>query len=223
MSKSILIHTIGNRDLQFDRTITAAEMKLFEFEENSDENTFYVLKKKYDGGNFNKQSKALLGKLRLKKHKALKDKIHFPMLEQVCNYVISKGIKLDKVVLCVSKQIPPYGTDTNYIADVIHKYFENQLIDELGIEEIGYEYMSMNLRSRQDTFVYCYEKMLPQLVKGYDKVFISHKQGHPSVTFSLILAGLFEPYTYLVSNAKGPVQEENIQFFGNKLKQKLGR
>ncbi len=229
MAGTVLIHMIGNRDLQFDRTITSDEMELFEFEKNSDQTSFLVLKKlvqkKIDQQKeenvvtFLKQTKKLLGLLATEKHKDLKSKIHFPMFTQVAEYVSAKGFTLDRVVFCVTKQKNEYPTDTTYVADIIEKYFEKDLLEKYGIKEIAYEKMTMNLASRPETFSYCYEKMLPQLVKGYDKVFISHKQGHPFVTFSLLLAGLFEPYTFLVTNAKGAATEEDINFYGNKLKQ----
>lgn len=226
MAGTILIHMIGNRDLQFERSITSDELDLFEFEKNSDQTSFLVLKKlvhKDEGKDitFLKQTKKLLGLLATEEHKDLKKKIHFPMFTQVAQYVSAKGFTVDKVVFCVTKQKNEYPTDTNYVADIIKKYFEKDLLEKYGIKEIAYEKMTMNLASRPETFTYCYEKMLPQLVKDYDKVFISHKQGHPFVTFSLLLAGLFKPYTFLVTNARGVATEEDINFYGNKLKQNL--
>lgn len=229
MSKTILIHTIGNRDLQFASSVsTKLSRSILESNPEDPDSLVLIKNNSNRGKNFMDCAVELIGMLenpREDKEEILKH-MSFPMLEQVCNYAFhhSESSSLDEVVICATTQIRPFYLDTVKIADLIKGYYEELLINKVpGIKKVTYKYMVLDLSpgaSREEIFRYCYDEIFNTYIEEGDQVFISHRQGHPDITFSFMLSGLFQSYHYLVPG-EGKVNLEKLDVYEKRISNNL--
>ncbi|MEZ4851043.1 MAG: hypothetical protein R3B93_20995 [Bacteroidia bacterium] len=201
----LLIHTLGNRDLQFPKEVGIpsgfARKYLADNTEKGAED-FLVIRKSGEKKepSFRDVSRKIQDEIRHGKHKEIfTEALRFPMLEQVCRYVLTQKGQIDRLILCTTLQTPPHGQDTDLVAEMARDYFRREKPQFPGLKEIRIEYMNIAPygRGRDESLRYFHEMIEEQKTQGFDQLYISHNQGLPTATRALDFLGLFQDYTYL--------------------------
>lgn len=216
MSKTVLIHTLGNRDLQFsmDGSIPPIIYKNL-LEENTEDEAYLVIKKGSPKGDnyFRKNCKMLSQEIAADTENNIIPGIKFPMVDSAIRYIQEEChvSQIDKLVLIATCQAKPFAFDTDELGALIETHLSPYFSQKPGIEKIEVFYLEISAVSRQDElglFNGVHKALQNILAEGYDQVFISHKTGLPKVTFALTFAGFFQGYSYLSASDKEVVVED---------------
>ena len=204
MSKSILIHTIGTRDLQIPIDVPINQETRDLLGENDEDGRFYVINKRSDRGQttttFRDRCQKLLDLYTQKPDSEVVQKTCFPIVEPAIQYIKSTQFALDKLVLVPTFQTVPYIFDTDILGKIIKQVFLKRIQAQYAIIDVEVSDLDISAYRRNDEFSLIgsvRDKMDNILQDQYEHVFISHKAGHPSVMNALIFYGCFKNYTYL--------------------------
>ena len=203
--RSILIHTIGNRDLQFSNMVRGDgnfDKDYLEQNKEKGKENFLVIKKgiRNSKHTFNKNSELILRQLENSSYaEDLRENLRFPLLESAIQFVRSQlTYPIDQVLVCTTYQMPAHPFDTFFVGKIVEKYlgsrvktgsFHTVKRHVMNIAPVG------NLRAK---IVKECEQLLEE-VKGnnYQKIFISNTAGLPALSEALNLVGFFQGYNYL--------------------------
>ena len=220
LDKTILIHTIGNRDLQVqngpDVAIPVSITKLLT--DNKEENGYMILKNdRIEEHCFRANSKHLEEHLEYHKESLLKKHLEFPMLRKVLDHVIhresetNKRKHIDQIRICVTKQADPHIQDTDYVGKICEKFYFPKVKDY--VDEIVVEEMNVKPSPDKEKVINVVNDILDRVIAdGFKHIYISNKQGLPDVTFAFVFCGLFQSYTYLSITPQGVKEEKNTSY-----------
>lgn len=203
MPKTLLIHTIGNRDLQFTNQLPAKYVNGYELEFNKEGmGEYYVIPQRSKNSYFRSICQDVIMDLGGLHASHILDCMRMPMLEAVCQYIYKKeNTLIDRVLLCFTAQPEPFRTDTDKIGEIIENYLEDKLSTRLPqVAEFSYKYMALRLDpevEKYSIFQYINREVMQTSIQGFDRVFVSPRQGHPDITFAFQICGLFQGFSYL--------------------------
>lgn len=203
----ILLHTIGNRDLQFPGSSGLPldfQQAYLEKNTEKDAGSFFVLSKTPGPEPFQTFVK-LAQEVRRRYEtprgeEAYRSAVRFPMLEAVIDFVLRREKLIDLLILMGTQQSPEHHQDTHPVAKLARSYLQNQ---ERPIAEIQVVNLaaSPTASGRKALLEECRHRSAPFL-RPENQVYISNHQGLPDVSRVLDLLGFFQGYTYLAVHAK---------------------
>lgn len=215
MNKTILIHTIGNRDLQFFKEeATFKDKERLLLTDNREDERFMVLKNDWEGDRlFRANSDELLRYLEADSAGRLKKNLQFPMLEMAIQHVVDQKTPVDQIRICVTKQADPHHQDTDYVGKICSQYYFPKLQEKFYIPEIKIEEMDVKPDPNKVTVMQTVNKILERvLAEGFNHVYISNRQGLPDVTFAFVICGLFQSFHYLSITPRGVVKADISEY-----------
>lgn len=222
MSKTVLLHTLGNRDLQFpkDKGIPSgfARAYLMDNTEIGAEN-YLVIKK--SGGFEEQRSFRDISALILKACQDDKEgliyrqALSFPMLDQAIQYVFQHHGGLDKLLLCTTHQLPSHAQDTDLVAEIATQHFQEKFKDNPKVGEILIRYLNISPTNKgRERMLQQFHQLFQELKEeGFENIYISNNQGLPAATKALDFIGLFQGYHYLsIHPLEGVNEVSNIAY-----------
>ena len=203
MSRVALLHTLGNRDLQFprDRGLPPdfARQYLTDNTERGAEQ-YLVIRKTNEDPVF----RAICGRLLRawddpQQGPIFAQAMCFPMLEAAMDYVQEAMGQVDLIQLCATLQAPPHPLDTDLLGELAMKYWQQRWQDEPDAPRLSVAYLNVASAEQGPVrMLRFFHRLLANLrEEGYDRIFISHNQGLPQATRTLDMLGFFRDYTYL--------------------------
>ena len=209
--KVLLIHTLGNRDLQFpkDRQLPPdfARDYLTENTEEGAEN-FLVLHKgrlNEHARNFREISEQVLQSWhQADSGQGFKAAVCFPMLDQVIDYILDMDGQIHQILLCTTHQFPPHGQDTDLVAELAKTYLEEKHGENSRIKDTAIVRLNISPEPESKARILShFHKLIEQYRQaGCDKIYISNNQGLPAATQALDFLGLFQPYIFLAPHPR---------------------
>ncbi len=199
MKKRLLIFTIGNRDLQFDRKITEYFPESY-FEPNNDDPTKFFISKTNKDKTFYEISQEFYKKI----DNIPPERIAYPMIAQTLE---ACEVKPDKIILIASEQKDPDKQDTVFAGKILAG-----LLKQKGYET---EVVPLNVSpvSTQDLLPFFQNLLMKH--KDYS-VEISNSGGTPAMRTASILASVSVGNVkdiMQVNAREGKVNKENAQTF----------
>ena len=211
MSKTVLIHTLGNRDIQFSSeaklSAKITETYLSKNTEVGSEYFRHIRKSTYDTDSekklgFRQICKILEERIR-KGDEDLKTAMKFPMLEKAGEFVLNQAAvqRIDKLILCPTRQDKPHPMDTDHLAPLAQRfvkglYSRKHLIDHIEVKPIPINPQNPKAKLKMYEAI---ENLYTELeAEHFDKIYVSNRQGLPDVTNAFDLMGLFRGYEFLV-------------------------
>lgn len=201
--EKIVVITLGNRDLQFKKSIQKQINSLEKnwLEENNDDKNCLVITKKM---NFYE----ITSKIYEENYEKWKKYFVFTMIEKTLSFVKAKS-ENTKIFFLVTHQNPTDKQDTYFVGLIAQKYYESK----------GYECELVEMDCNPTHFselVNFYLKLYEKLPIE-SKIFISNSGGTPDIRSASYFAGIFRNYEFLNINAR--TNEVNTQNF--KIQEKL--
>ncbi|RMG70674.1 MAG: hypothetical protein D6722_08400 [Bacteroidetes bacterium] len=208
MGKTLLIHSLGNRDLQLSKAAPIpGEFRDKYFEDNSEgleERVFYVVKKDRFRDHCRDLHHTLTYGLDQAEKAALETHLEMPILMPVLRKVAKRFQGIDRLMLLATQQPIPFRQDTDEAAKIaallLHERYSREAPDPkqawLGEIEIRH-FDSKPGPERKARMIRECAGMLEDAKKdGFDRIFISPVAGLPALTEALIFVGYFQNYTY---------------------------
>lgn len=224
--KTLLVHTIGNRDVQFVEDIKEKiKQKLLRSNPEGGHGVLEVGANKSES--FWDRTKALADHLETAGPRTTQywyDQMDCPMLESVVQYVTKEEITINQLWLLSTGQDPPYGPyikDTYHAARLIEQYITDQkkqikpsLFD--AIEKVKILRLTRNLQEDRQGILFDLHQWLENAHLDFSDIYISNKGGLPKVTEALNLIGILTDYHYLSSyrnreDGRQIVVEDNLE------------
>lgn len=224
--KTLLVHTIGNRDVQFVKSI---EDKIAQelMRDNPEDGAHWVLQVGLDQyETFWDRTKVLADYLETAVPRTQEywyHQMYCPMLESVVQYVVERDLEVGELWLLSTGQLPPYGPyakDTYHAARLIQQYiiYQKQQKEITPFDAIGKVKvlrLTCNLQEDRQGILYHVYQWLENAHLEFRDVYISNKSGLPKVAEALNLAGILTDYHYLSSyknreNGHQIVIEDNL-------------
>ena len=199
----LLLHTIGNRDLQFAKSaLLPGEFQEAYLETNFEDERYFVLRKDSPPGGVSFWRRSLNLQYLLKQetdHESILAAMAFPMLDAAIAWVIKHVGKIDKLVLSTTLQTTPHKYDTDAIGGIATDYLERHFDPQMQISQICMESMHIAPigKGKLDILEYFHHLMQKLRKEGYEQIVISNQQGLPDATAALTFVGFFQNYTYL--------------------------
>lgn len=187
MNKFVII-TLGNRDLQFKKSISK-NLNVLEknwFDENNDDKSSLTITKKM---NFYEITSNIYNDYYPKWTKYF----HFPMIDKTLSYIKASS-KNTQIVFISTHQSPPDKQDTYYIGLIAKKYYETK----------GYICECKNIVCNPTNFsdlVNFFLNLYAELPEG-KQVYVSNSGGTPDIRSASYFAGIFKNYQFLNINAR---------------------
>lgn len=200
--EKVLLITLGNRDLQFKKTIQKMLNVLEKswFEENNDDKNCLIINKKM---NFYE----ITANIYEKNYEKFEKYFLFTMIDKTLKYVKAHPVNTS-IIFVATHQPKPDKQDTYFIAKIAQRYYESK----------GYnctcnfiECEPINFSELVSYFLKIYES-LPSV----SQVYISNSGGTPDIRSATYFAGIFRNFEYLSVNAR--TSKENTQNFKNQEK-----
>lgn len=195
MSKTLLIHTLGNRDLQFKGSVPGAFMSRY-LEPNSEDHDYYIIRKGGDepDASFRSYSARVLAELKAKTGAEILPHLHFTILEQIISFIFNETScsQLDEVWLLPTKQNKPFIFDTDKIGLIAKEFLISRLTKNPNIDKVQVRYLKIAGNNR-DVIVQQVDEICSKI--QHEQVFISANQGLPEVTFAFTLMSILNGYT----------------------------
>jgi len=212
MSNNVLVITLGNRDLQFDRSIEGLqeyETKKDWFFPNNDDRSKFVINTR-GNPSFFEISEKLFDEYDLWNNYAV-----YPMIEENLKYFIEKkGSFPDNIILVASNQKPPDRQDTFWTAKFLQKLLAQQY--PVNIEIKNFSFPPTDLKYLLPFFIELYQ----QLHNQFREIYVGHSGGTPAMRTATILASLSDNFVqeFLSVEARSKeIKTENAQFFIHKV------
>lgn len=216
MSKTLLIHTLGNRDLQFRKKgISHDLIEAYSLETNSENPNFYLCVPKTirkEGGKsvgvFRKITEKIQQDLEEEHETAplIKQSYDFPMLKSACYFVQKEVEQIDEVRLIGTAQDSQHDFDTLYVTDMAKNYTQKYCATQLqngqpSILSVKTDFLHWNMHeesTEEEIYTYFYAILGKYLNEGYDKIYMSCNTGIPDVTAALKALGYWrDEFVYL--------------------------
>jgi len=184
---NIIINTIGNRDLQIEKE----DYNNFEdslkqkFQINNDNENYYFIHKREK--NFLETSKYLY-----ENYDRFFKVFKFPIIEKGLEYLMKKGIRIDKIVFVGTKQKEIDKQDTYYIGLICKKYFNDYDVELRFIEKDPTNFGDL-------------VKYFIELLDFYggENIYVNYSGGTPQMRSSLLSSGIFrENISFLELNSR---------------------
>ncbi len=212
MSNAVLVITLGNRDLQFDRSIEGLqvyETKKDWFFPNNDDRSKFVINTR-GNPSFFEISKKLFAEYDLWNNYAV-----YPMIEENLKYFKEKkGSFPDNIILVATNQTPADIQDTFWTAKFLQKLLAQQYSINVEIKEFSFP--PTDLKFLLPFFIELYK----QLHNQFKEIFVGHSGGTPAMRTATILASLSDNFVReflsVEARSKGIITE-NAQFFIHKV------
>ena len=201
MNKAVLIHTLGNRDLQFhSNAAIPGKFARTYFDVNTEDDQYYVLKKGRQEGQATFREICVKIQRKLEdpdSQKLFEPAIYFPLLQAACTYILQDRPKIQQVTLYASLQSPAHHQDTDIVAEFAKAYLERHFPHQ--IQTVHIEYFNMSpLPNDQARMLSEFNESLERISQqGFSPIYLNNNQGLPQATAILNFLGLFQPYTYL--------------------------
>ncbi|RMG70669.1 MAG: hypothetical protein D6722_08375 [Bacteroidetes bacterium] len=203
MSRIALLHTLGNRDLQFprDRGLPPdfARQYLTDNTERGAQNYLVIRKNRQEPG-----FRAICARLLRAWNDPQQGPIFaqamcFPLLEAAVSYLESTVGKPDLIQLCATLQAPPHPQDTDLLGELAMAYWRQRGEADAPAPQLSLAYLNVVPGEKGPVrMLRFFHRLLANLrEEGYTRIFISHNQGLPQATRTLDLLGFFRDYTYL--------------------------
>lgn len=201
MNKAILLHTLGNRDIQF-RTNAPLPGDFVEkcLDTNTEDPHYYVLKKGRKEGQPTFREICKIIKRRSEDHnekKLFQEAMEFPMLAHTCAYVLKEQDTIQNIWLYATSQPRPFHQDTDVMAPFAAAYLEQNFPNQIVNIHIEYRNMSPKPSDRTRILSMFHEDLVKFNQSGFTHIYINNNQGLPQATAALNFLGLFQPYKYL--------------------------
>ena len=208
-----LIHTIGKRDLQFDKGVPS---DIYEelLEANTEDQSLWVIRQK---SSYRELTQKLLHKLKWMENPAkskLLAYVRFPMMEQAIEHVKKEAGSIDRLVICPTDQPTHFRNDTVNVGVLIEKYMTEILKQKFSIPSIEIRYLNIVLAPespKAPIYQFVAKEVVGPIRDVKGQTYISHRQGLPDVSLAFILAGLYQDFRYLIPSKNGPIKEENLK------------
>lgn len=205
MSKTLLLHTIGNRDWQFNIDIGNHEVRvLLEQNPENKEFTLVPIKSSTVAGKYellfreNTEKLAQIYKSNSAAGKELRAQHSFPMLFSACDFVLKKEAQIDELWLIATDQVPHHGFDTVHVAPIakevtIEKFTSPTRKKYIQSCELNYlKWAFDNNETEEKVYDFFHAALRQKHVEGFDKIYISCNTGIPDVTNILKILALRE-------------------------------
>lgn len=203
MSKTLLLHTVGNSDWQFDGSQIDTELA----------------SKYLDAAREGKRKMMTLKKAAFRKNcldiwdemkqqspegQSAERQQRFPLLEPICDYVIQDAGKIDLLVPFFTQQVHTFSTDTDGIFEPLAAYFRFVYTQHAQIASIFPLFKNFsNHDSDTAAILHYFDAFLKEKrAEGYTRIYICATGGLPIISQLLRYVGLFQAYTYLVVDAQ---------------------
>lgn len=216
---TLLVHTIGNRDLQFIAGIEAAirEELLRPNPEGGTNLVFQVGTKE----SFWEQTKAFADHLATASPNTTNywyPQMSCPMLKSVLQYVAEQTGTIDQLWLLSTGQVPPYGPyekDTYHAARLVQQYIEYHKEQEEpspfdAIGEVRILCLTCNLQKDRQGILWQIHQWLQEVHLNFRNIYISNSSGLPKVAEALNLVGVLTNYRYLSCYRSANGQEQLV-------------
>lgn len=198
MSKTLLLHTIGNRDWQFNIDIGSNEVRvLLEQNPENKEFTLVPIKSSKIGGKYelifreNTEKLAEMYAHNSAAGKELRAQHSFPMLFSACDFVLKKETHIDELWLIATDQVPHHGSDTVHVAPIAKALIVERYTTPGGkkkIQNCELSYLKWDFDKNQteaEVYHFFYAALRQKHLAGFDKIYISCNTGIPDVTHIL--------------------------------------
>ena len=209
MGKTLLIHSLGNRDLQMAKSAPVPGDITDRFFDNNMEpggEGYYVVKKQ----NFRMHCMDLEQSLsyEFSESEYLRQYLELPILQPVMRWVAQTQGGIDRLVLLATKQAQPFQLDTDAAGKIASQLLQQRysrpagtepLLNEVALEFIDSEPGPQRKGRMMKT---CFELLQDLQKEGFDQIFISPMAGLPDLSEALIFIGYFQAYTYLYHTPK---------------------
>lgn len=220
MSKTLLLHTIGNRDWQFNIDIGINEVRvLLEPNPENKDFTLVPIKSSKVGGEYellfreNTEKLANIYASNSAAGKELRAQHSFPMLSSACDYVLKKEAKIDLLWLIATDQVPHHGFDTVNVAPIAREVTLSKFTTptgEMRIQDCELNYLKWDFDKNEteaEVYHFFHAALRQKFLAGFDKMYISCNTGIPDVT------NILKTLAY---------REENCTFLKHKLNRASG-
>lgn len=208
----LLLHTIGNRDLQFAKSaLFPGGFQETYLETNFEDQSYFVLRKdSHPGGeSFWRRSLNLQHLLKYDPNpEPVRTAMSFPMLEAAIGYVNQHIGRIDKLVLSTTLQTTPHKYDTDAIGEIAREYLLEHYSRETQVGRVFMESMHIAPvgKGKLDILLHFHQLMKKLKDQGFAHIIISNQQGLPDASSALTFVGFFQNYTYLSIHPKEGVK-----------------
>jgi hypothetical protein len=217
MADTLLIATVGNRDLQLlpEVPLTDDQNALFmHFSEHSNHKVIRRDPKK--GIMFRECSK----QLRDQHASSLSEAFCWPMIEGYLQHIRQESGQATPVDVCLvaTGQQPPHDTDTDIMADLLASLLEPQA----GIDSVWSKQINAQPNRDFNSLTTFFTHLFDQLTSQYSSVYVGNSGGTPLMSSTSQMGGLFRGLHFVYTQADGTTNEQNYQAFEKQvLRQKL--
>ena len=230
MSKTLLLHTIGNRDWQFNIDIGSNEVRvLLEQNPENKEFTLVPIKSSTVAGKYelifrdNTEKLVQIYKRNSAAGKELRAQQSFPMLSSACDYVLQKETQIDSLWLIATDQVPHHGFDTVHVAPIAEEVIMESFTTPTGkkcIQNCDISYLKAAFdksETEAEVYNFFHAALRQKHLAGFDKMYFSCNTGMPDVTNILKILALREDncifLKHKVNNINGVTYTEEMYKF----------
>lgn len=209
--QTLLVHTIGYRDLQFHKATVDDQLAEKYLVDNRDDPTAMVVSPRSasDGTSFRSMTKAIYERLveaPEDQRMALLEGAFCPMLDSVAAYVQAQA-PINELWIMASKQEPMYDTDNYFLSKIMELYIQHHRAHHANspyasIQRVLTQALRSELKYDRKGVLLEIHSLFQTVDEQFGQVYISNKGGLPKVTEALHLIGVLTDYHYLSSHKK---------------------